>query len=225
MAKLNSHYSVSRRLDSFNENDIVEWLARKSLEDTNQSYEIELNIDYDMDKILKRVQQKAKELKKEYDFNGDAKPLSAGAVKLIVQPKALDYLERLKGCLKSLGYKVEGPDDTTDTEFSWSLFCGHQNWKEGEPTDLNFTIELRISEEAEAEGEGGGFAFGLHITRFGGLVVGTYTPNNYSIDVWKGLTSQEEVEEAWNEFEAVTTPVIDVANVVKEHYNRVPTDG
>jgi hypothetical protein len=66
--------------------------------------------------------------------------------------------------------------------------------------DVDMGIEFEIS-FSEGDGEPGGVAFGTIIVRWGGRIVGTCTPNNYTSDLWVSRKDPQAIEARFSGFE------------------------
>ena len=119
-------------------------------------------------------------------------------VKAVYEPRILGLLNRIGAELEEAGFEVEGPDDFTDEEYVWGIGIPLDrdacDW-----IDVRFTLaESKVREDGED-----GIAYHLGITRSDGLILGDFSPYNYTPEVWVPLDDPEAIEERFHLMEQV----------------------
>ncbi len=108
------------------------------------------------------------------------------------EPRILAGMNAIKDTAIREGYTVEGPEETSDEEFSWALFVGTQ-------VDITFTIV----ESKVREGTDEGISFMLDIVESGGRILGAFSPYNYTPKLWVPLDDPDAIEERFRMMEQV----------------------
>jgi len=102
------------------------------------------------------------------------------------KPRILANLRKIAELLSSHGFKVSGPDDMTDEDYSYWLLV-----EKDQMIDIRFTI----LESEHSDGEVGGVNFACDITEVSGRTLGGICPFNYTNKVWVPRKDEAAIEE------------------------------
>ena len=125
-------------------------------------------------------------------------------VKAVYEPRILGLLNRIRAELEEAGFEVGEPHECSDEEFEWWLTV---YLPDDDPEDLadRDLVDIRfVIEESKAYGDDEkGITFAIHIVHFGGAYLGSYSPYNYTPEVWVPLDDPEAIEERFRLMEQV----------------------
>lgn len=111
-------------------------------------------------------------------------------------------MEAVRANLISAGVLCGEVGETPNDE---SFSVGFDIFFSGKPdepvNDVDMGIEFELLFSESTDGEKGGVAFGTHIVRWGGRVVGDCTPGNYTSGLWVPRSDSEAVEARFSGFE------------------------
>lgn len=103
------------------------------------------------------------------------------------------FLGRLRDALVDAGCTVNSePADYSYDEYMWMFAVRNTS-------GIDVDLTLTLIEQAVREGEGDGLAFVLEIVEWGGRILGTVCPHNYTPDLWGN--DIETLEKRWPMFQ------------------------
>lgn len=111
-------------------------------------------------------------------------------------------LEKARGVLKENGFKVTETWFDWGNDYNWSFLSNPTIDPASKEDSETVETSIRIAESEAFEGTDGGINFALSIVKFGGEILGSLVPYNYSPQVWVPLTDDEAIETRFKEFES-----------------------
>ena len=127
----------------------------------------------------------------------------------LVAPRALALLERVREACPEVPFTE--PEDECGDDVRWGM------WHEfGEGDGVDTYVEAHLSEDYGDRS--GGVNFGLHMTGWGGEIIGMCTPHNYSPDVWVPRNDLDAVHARLAELDCVD--LSGVQDMMLEHLSR-----
>ena len=103
------------------------------------------------------------------------------------------------------------PEDESGDDVRWGMY--HER---GDGEGVDAYVEAHLSEDYGDRN--GGVAVGLHITMFGGQIVGMCTPHNYTDEVWVRRNDMAAVDFRMAELESVD--VSGIQGMILDHLRR-----
>jgi hypothetical protein len=137
-----------------------------------------------------------------------AKTLSMSEVYRRYRPRILALLNEVRAAFVAAGYRLDDPFEMSDEEYQWVLDGGP------EPGNPDVSIGITIIESTVRDGEDDlGINFSLDISGKDGRTLGSYTPYNYSREVWVSRKDPSSIEARWRLFEQACVPAAIVETV------------
>jgi hypothetical protein len=134
------------------------------------------------------------------------------SVKTKYEKRIIAVLEGIRSLLSEAGYMVDSVEETSDDEYKWS-FTVHldRDLKAFGKKDIG--IDFIIVESFVHEGTNAGINFELKIQGYGGRVLGSMAPFNFTPDVW--VKKGSAVEERFKMFEELDRS--EILETVEKH--------
>ena len=136
-------------------------------------------------------------------------------VKAKYEPRILRWFGELAEELSEINFDVDGPEDWTDDEYAWSMSVYSPDAKD---KDDSIDVTFKIVESKANDGSLDGVNFMVDIVRYGGEIVGSCAPHNYTNQVWVALNKPDAIEYRFAEL-LEGCPPYEVAYII-EHADR-----
>jgi hypothetical protein len=144
------------------------------------------------------------------------KTLSMSDVYRRYKPRILGLLDGVRAAFEAAGYRLDASFEMSDEEYQWRLDGGP------EPQNPDVSVGITIIESRVRDGEDDlGINFSLDITGKDGVVLGGYTPYNYSPEVWVSRKDPSAIEARWQSFEEACVPSAIVETVRERQATQV----
>ena len=127
----------------------------------------------------------------------------------LVAPLALALLERVREACPKVPFTE--PEDECGDDVRWGMW---HEFGEGDGVDIH--VEAHLSEDYGDRS--GGVSFGLHMTGWGGEIIGMCCPHNYTPDVRVPRNNRNAVHARLAELECVD--LSGVQDMMLEHLSR-----
>ena len=121
------------------------------------------------------------------------------AIKTKYEPRILALLLAIKARVESeTDWEGCDPFEMHDDEYRWDMA-----FTRGGQTEDGVDVSFTIVESDAREGTQDGIAFTLDFVEYGGRMLGSMSPYNYTEDLWIPLDDAEGIEARFSMFEAL----------------------
>lgn len=114
-------------------------------------------------------------------------------------PKALALLGKVRNLVAEAGFEIlHEPADIGCDDYKWSLTIRPAGTTDDDSM-IDISIEIAESQEyGDSDEHPYGINFGLDIVKWGGEILGGFTPFNYTPLCWVDAKDSEAIEQRWN---------------------------
>ena len=127
----------------------------------------------------------------------------------LIAPRALALLERVRQACPEVRFTE--PTDESSDDVRWGMYL-----EAAADSGVDAYVEAHLSEDYGDRS--GGVAFGLHMTGWGGEIIGMCTPHNYTPQVWVRRNDLAAVDARLRELECVD--LSGVQDMILAHLSR-----
>lgn len=111
------------------------------------------------------------------------------------EPRIRAILEKIRDAAASLGDEAGEVDDlTTDEDYTWTVYVRSAEQVEAKDHEAGIDFTFTICESENTDGEKNGVTFRIDVTAYGGEVLGTICPYNYTDDAWISRDDEAAIE-------------------------------
>lgn len=117
-------------------------------------------------------------------------------LKTAYEPKILAILTKVAEEARARGYDCSEPDEWTDECYKWNAIVHPK----GKDYDEGVDVSIEIAESTAYDGTDEGVSFRVDLVCYGGRILGSFAPYNYTPEVWVPHDDEDAVAARWDTF-------------------------